>query len=130
MKNQKNLLQKLKNEAGVLDLRALQSFCTVFALIGSFMCVLNLTVHSWGMAAITGGIGVLMLIDLALLQIWHHTRFVVVNIAASMMVMMLYFVVNGGEHLSPKVTLKKIDLLIYLGCMCTIFLNSTSRMLS
>lgn len=98
MKNQKNLLQKLKNEAGVLDLRALQSFCMVFALIGSFMCVLNLTVHSWGMAAITGGIGVLMLIDLALLQIWHHTRFVVVNIAASMMVMMLYFVVNGGEQ--------------------------------
>ena len=98
MKKQKNLLQMLKNEAGMLDLYALQSFCMVFALIGSFMCLLNLKVHSWGMAAITGGIGLLMLIDLALLQIWHHTRFVVINIAGSMMMMMLYFVVNGGEQ--------------------------------
>lgn len=98
MKKQKNLLQMLKNEAGMLDLYALQSFCMVFALIGSFMCLLNLKVHSWGMAAITGGIGLLMLIDLALLQIWHHTRFVVINIAGGMMMMMLYFVVNGGEQ--------------------------------
>ncbi len=98
METRKNLLLTIKNESGRLDLHNMQSFCTLFVLVGVIMCIVNLSAGSWRMALITGGTGLLMLINAVLLAVWKKIRFVVCNVICAVMVMMLYFVVNGGEH--------------------------------
>lgn len=98
MKRQGNLLYTLKREAGEVDNSALNNFCQVFVLVGCFMSMVNLSAHSFRMAAITGGIALFMIWNLLIMHIWKKERFVILNIATFMMVIMLYFVVNGGEQ--------------------------------
>lgn len=98
METKKNFLLSIKNDPGGLDLHNLQSFCMLFVLVGSVMCVVNLWAGSPRMAFITGGTGALMLADYIILSVWKNVRFVTANVICVVMVMMLYFVVNGGEH--------------------------------
>lgn len=98
MNKKKNLFLTIKNEAGGLDLQIIRSFCALFVPVGFGMCILNLFVGSWRMALITGGVGVLMIVDLAFLLVWKKVKFVAANIICFMMVMMLYFIVEGGEQ--------------------------------
>lgn len=98
MKTKKNLLLSIKNEAGGLELENIQSFCMLFVLVGFGMCILNLAVGSLHMALITGGVGALMLVNMALLVLWKKVWLVSVDIICAMMIMMLYFVVDGGEQ--------------------------------
>lgn len=98
MKTKRSLLLTIKDESGRLDLHNMQSFCTLFVLVGFIMCIVNLLADSWRMALITGGTGLLMLINVVLLAVWKKIRFVICNVICAVMVMMLYFVVNGGEH--------------------------------
>lgn len=98
MNTKKNLFLTIKNDAGGLDLQNIRSFCSLFVLVGFGMCILNLVVGSYGMALITGGVGALMVADMAILLIWKKEKFVSLNIIFAMVVMMLYFVIEGGEQ--------------------------------
>ena len=98
METKKNLLLAIKNDAGGLDINNMRSFCMLFVLVGSIMCIVNLSVGSVRMALITGGTGLLMLLNTVLLTVWKKIRFVTFNVILAVMIMMMYFVVNGGEH--------------------------------
>ncbi len=98
METRRNLLLVIKNDAGGLDINNMRSFCMLFVLVGGIMCIVNLSVGSLRMAWITGGTGVLMLFNTFLLTVWKKIRFVTYNVVGAVMVMMMYFVVNGGEH--------------------------------
>lgn len=98
METRRNLLLAIKNDAGGLDINNMRSFCMLFVLVGGIMCIVNLSAGSVRMALITGGTGVLMLFNTVLLTVWKKIRFVTFNVVGTVMVMMMYFVVNGGEH--------------------------------
>lgn len=95
---QKNLIQMLKKDARELDKVTLLNFCTCFAVVGLIMCLVNLRVHSFIMAAITGGIGILMAANYIMFRIRQNVNLAVLSIAAVLGIMMLYFLVTGGEH--------------------------------
>ena len=76
METKKNLLLAIKNDAGGLDINNMRSFCMLFVLVGSIMCIVNLSVGSVRMALITGGTGLLMLLNTVLLTVWKKIRFV------------------------------------------------------
>lgn len=98
MNTKRNLFLTIKNEARGTDLQNMQSFCTLFVFVGFGMCILNLAVGSFRMAFITGGVGVLMIINLLFLLIWKKVKLVTIDTVCAMVIMMLYFVVDGGEH--------------------------------
>lgn len=91
------LIQELKEESGGLDEKGLQFFCIVFALVGAFMYVLNMSVDSPQIAYITGAMGVWMLLSLIFFRIGRNVKLVVVGIAVAMLLMLVYFLVSGGE---------------------------------
>lgn len=93
----KQLLRELQEDAKDIDRHALETFCLVFALVGGFMCCVNLSVRSYHMAGITGGLGLFLLLNRFLFRKKKNTKLLIVNIAVVMTVMMLYFLVNGGE---------------------------------
>ncbi|MCI9136237.1 MAG: response regulator [Lachnospiraceae bacterium] len=95
---QKNLLQMLKKEAWELDDGTLLNFCTCLTVIGFLMCAMNLVVCSWTMAIITGGIGIWMAVNRIVFRIRKNVRFVILNIAGALSVMLLYFMATGGEQ--------------------------------
>lgn len=92
-----NLLQELKEDAKELDEKALQFFCVVFALVGGFMFVLNMSVNSPQIAYITGALGIWMLFSLFLFHIGRNVKWVVFSITLSMLLLLIYFLVTGGE---------------------------------
>ncbi len=98
MNAKKNLLLMIKNDAGGLNINSMQSFCMLFVLVGGIMSIVNLSAGSMRMALITGGTGILMLINYVLLTVFKKLKFVTANVVCAVMVMMLYFVANGGEH--------------------------------
>lgn len=94
----KKLLLEIKNDAGGLDVHTMRSFCILFTLVGCIMCIVNLSVGSFRMALITGGIGVLMFTDFMLLVVWKKVKFVTVSIIVVLTIMMGFFVIEGGEE--------------------------------
>lgn len=93
-----NLFQELKEDAKEVDEKALQFFCVVFALVGAFMFVLNMSVNSVLIAYITGALGIWMLFNLILFRIGKNVKWVILSIIFSMLLLLTYLLVSGGEQ--------------------------------
>lgn len=93
----KNLRWKLREDAINLDEKALQFFCVVFAVLGIFMFVLNLSAGAKFMAFLTGGLGIWMILSLLIFRAGRNVRAMILNLLTGMLILMCYFLVSGGE---------------------------------
>jgi len=94
----RSTFRELRTELINIDRKLLEIFCLAFACVGMFMCGMNLMVNSYYMAIITAGIGVWMLISWFIFRSRKHTKVGILGVMLLMAVVMIYFVVSGGEE--------------------------------
>ena len=125
----KNIIREIKKDALKINARELIGFCVVFTCVGIIMSIINLTVASYRMAAISGGIAVMFCIVLLFYRKTRQPVPAIICIALSVLVMMTYITVNGGEQgfsgiwilLVPPAAVFFFQL--YFGGMYSIFLG-------
>lgn len=139
--NFRKLPDEFKKSVSNIDGKALISFCTVFIVVCFAMCGVNILAQSARMAWITGGLGSVMLFSMVLYKLTKKLLPVVIALAGAIFVMMLYFIVNGGENgfssvwmlLVPPVAMYFIQLYcgslfsLILGLAATVYLWSPLR---
>ncbi len=77
-KKEERILKKLKIDASRLDIRIFRIMCLFIAAVALFMCILDLSVKSYAMAAATGGIMVWMA-SLLLISLFHASIFLLIK---------------------------------------------------
>lgn len=122
-------LKNLRKEAEDTDGKIIQIFCIIFAATGLIMSVVNLTAHSFYMAATTGIIAVSMIATLVHFRRKRNIRHTIVSVFVVMLAMMLYYLVTGGEEgfsvlwvfLAPPVSMYAFSM--YYGGMFSLLLG-------
>ncbi len=129
MKRLKSIIGEIKKDAFDIDEKEVTGFCMVFFCVGMFMCIVNLVGNSYRMAAVTGGIAVVMFAAMCSYRWTKKVIPVMMVLGLSVFAMMTYFLVNGGEHgfsiiwmmLVPPVSVYFFQL--YYGGLFSIFLG-------
>ena len=97
-KRQNNLLLQLKNDEKELDTKSIQLFSIAFSLVGLLMCGVNVAVRSYVMAATTGGISIVLLVNLLLFRLRKNKHLMLMVVLVLMLAAMLYYLVSGGQE--------------------------------
>ncbi len=93
-----NSFQMIKEEANNLEQRNFQSFYIVFILVSFIMCLLNVHAHSYGMAALTGGLGAWLTLSFFIFCISRSRRWMLVSLFSVVYFFMMYLLITGGEN--------------------------------
>lgn len=91
----KELIKELKADAATADVTSLSIIMVCFSV---FMCCLNICTGSIRMAWVTGGLAVWIIPVLILYKKFKKTGLACLGILAAIGVMMMYFIINGGEN--------------------------------
>lgn len=91
----KETIKELKKDADMTDIKSLSIFMAAFSV---FMCVLNICTGSYRMALITGGLGIWLILNLLVYRATKRTGPACVGILSAIGVMLVYFIINGGEN--------------------------------
>lgn len=94
----KNLIRELSSEITYMDRKLFEIFCLAFAAVAMLMCGMNLVVHSYHMVAITFGVAVWLSGTWLVFRRGKNIKYGIMGVFALTAVVLLYFLINGGEE--------------------------------
>ncbi len=98
MEKKYSKLQLIKEDSKRIDAKSLIMCCMILVGVAISMCIINVIVKSWIMAFITGGIGLWILLTLAVYTYLRKKELIIISILSAGYVVMTYFLVSGGEN--------------------------------
>ncbi|MGN1090050.1 MAG: sensor histidine kinase, partial [Huintestinicola sp.] len=94
----KKLLTELKKDAENTDIKSISRFTFAIAFISLFMCCVNLATGVTRMVYICGGLGLWLILNYLVYIKLKNLSLLNVGTLSAIGIMMMYFVVSGGEQ--------------------------------
>lgn len=92
-----DFLRELKRDAENTDDRTISLITITIGFISLFMCIMNIVTESYIMVAITGALSVWAILNFFLYRKTKSFSLLSINTLPAIGIMMMYFVVSGGE---------------------------------
>ncbi len=94
----KKFLREIIDDAAGQDSRSLAVCSIIFSLVALFMCCVNVVSKSYGMAIMTGTIGVLMMVLFVLARVLQNRNLILYSLITLAYLFMMYLLITGGEQ--------------------------------